>query len=328
MPESLPLVVIVILFALGFGVANGVNDAANAIATVVGTRVLSPRAAITMAAVLNMAGALTGTAVALTITKGIIVYEEITLGTVLAAEVAAVIWTLIATFIGMPISVSHSLVSGLVGAGLATGGGQIIIWEGFTKVFSAVVCAPVLGFLGGLVIMTALFWIFMRSTPTRVRNISSNLQIISAGFLSYSHGKNDGQMPMGLIFLALILYRPEVWGEASIPLWVIVISALCISAGTAFGGWRVIKTVGLKITALRPVHGFAASFSAATVVEVASHLGIPVSTTHCMSSSVMGVGATRRLSAVRWGVARSIVLAWILTIPACCLLGWLIGMLF
>ncbi|MFC1944602.1 anion permease [Chloroflexota bacterium] len=328
MPDSFYLLVIVILIAIGFGISNGFNDAANSIATVIGTRVLSARIAIAMAAVLIFAGTLTGTAVAITIAKGVIEPGQVTIYTVLAAELAAVIWVLAATYYGMPISVSHSLVAGLVGAGIASGGADIIIWAKFTRVLSSVVCAPVLGFMGGFALMVLVMWLFRKSAPARVRGLFSNMQILSAGFLAYSHGKNDGQMPMGLIFLALMLYYPETYGGSSIPFWVISLSAASISLGTAFGGWRVIRTVGLKITTLRPVHGFVANVSAATVIEAASHFGIPVSTTHCVSSSIMGVGATRRLSAVRWGVARSIIIAWVLTLPACCLLGWLLGLIF
>ncbi len=323
MPDSFPLLVFIIVIAIGFGIVNGFNDAANAIATVIGTRTLSPRAAIIMAALFNFAGAATGKAVAVTIGKGIVSPEALTFTTVIAGTGAAIIWGLLATYYGMPISLTHCLVAGLVGAGIATSGSSSIVWKVLTRVLSAVGIAPLLGFIGGLLGMILIMWLFRRSTPDRVRGIFSNLQILSAAFVAYSHGKNDGQMPIGLISMALMLYFG--WGEFRIPFWVIVVSAVSISLGTALGGWRVIRTVGLKITTLRPASGFAAQGSAATVIEIASHLGIPVSTTHCISSSVMGVGATRRLSAVRWGIAGDIVLAWILTFPICGFLGWLLS---
>jgi len=323
MPESLPLLVVLIIVALGFGVANGFNDAANAIAIPISTRVLSPRSAIALAAVLNLAGALTGIKVAETIGKGILVPEAVTLGTVFAGTAAAVVWVVIATYYGMPISVTHSLVAGLVGAGIAAVGTEVVVWGVLGKVLTAVVSAPFLGFVAGFGAMVGLLWLLRKVVPDRVRTIFSKLQVLSAAFMAYSHGKNDGQMPMGLIALSLMLYYG--WEEFHVPWPVILVSAAAISLGTAVGGWRVIRTVGLRITTLRPVHGFAAQTSAATVIEVASHLGIPVSTTHCVSTSIMGVGATRRLSAVRWGVAGNIVIAWVLTFPICAALGWAIA---
>ncbi|HEX75610.1 MAG TPA: inorganic phosphate transporter [Dehalococcoidia bacterium] len=325
MPESLALLILVVIAAIGFGIANGFNDAANAIATVVGTRTLSPRAAIIMAAFCNFAGAATGTAVAMTIGKGIVAPEALTLSTVVAGAGAIIIWAVVLTHYGMPISLTHGLVAGLVGAGIAISGSETIVWGVLTKVISAVGVAPLMGFAGGFLLMVVIMWLFRRSAPDKVRGIFGNLQVISAAFMAYSHGKNDGQMPIGLICMALMVYYG--WGEFQIPFWVVAVSAASISLGTAIGGWRVIRTLGLKITTLRPVHGFAAEASAATVIEVASHFGIPVSTTHCISTSVMGVGATSRLSAVRWGIAGDIVLTWILTFPACGILGWFIALL-
>ena len=333
MPELLPLLILVIAVAIGFGIANGFNDAANAIATVIGTRTLSPRAAITMAAFCNFAGAATGTAVAMTIGKGIVAPEALTMTTVIAGAGAIVIWAVVATRYGMPISLTHGLVAGLVGAGIAISGSEAIVWGVLTKVISAVGIAPLLGFAGGFLVMVAIMWLFRRSAPDKVRGIFGNLQILSAAFMAYSHGKNDGQMPIGLMTMALVAFYRDtsLWDRLSLfdpnTWWIIVVSAASISLGTAIGGWRVIQTLGLRITALRPVHGFAAESAAATVIEVASHFGIPVSTTHCISSSIMGVGATKRLSAVRWGIARSIVLVWILTFPICGILGWLIASL-
>ena len=333
MPESLALLGLVIVVAIGFGVANGFNDAANAIATVIGTRTLSPRAAIIMAAFCNFAGAATGTAVAMTIGKGIVEPGALTLPTIIAGAGAIVVWALAATRYGMPISLTHGLVAGLVGAGIAISGSETIVWAVLAKVISAVGIAPLLGFAGGFAAMVSIMWAFRRSTPARVQGIFGKLHILSAAFVAYSHGKNDGQMPIGLITMALVAFHQDssLWNRLSLldpdMWWIIVVSAASISFGTAVGGWRVIRTLGLRMTTLRPVHGFAATASAATVIEAASHFGIPVSTTHCMSASIMGVGATTRLSAVRWGIARSIVLTWILTFPICGILGWLIASL-
>jgi PiT family inorganic phosphate transporter len=324
-PE-LGLFVLVIVLALGFAVINGFNDAANAIATVIGTRVLSPLRAVVMAAVLNFAGAATGLAVALTIGKGIIDPAVLDYDIMLAALVAVIAWGFTATRLGLPVSISHSFVAGLVGAGIAAAGTtSVIVWSGFGRVLSAVAVAPALGFAAGLLVMTSLMWMLRRTAPLKMEGTFSRLQILSAAFMAYSHGKNDGQMPIGIMAMALMIHTGA---EFHVPFWMIALSAIGISMGTAFGGWRVIRTVGTRIAALRPVHGFAATGSAAAVVEMASALGVPVSTTHCMSSAIMGVGTTKRLSAVRWGIARSIVLAWIMTFPICCAIGWLVAWLF
>ncbi|HUU63308.1 MAG TPA: inorganic phosphate transporter [Dehalococcoidia bacterium] len=314
--------ILVIILAVGFALVNGFNDAANAIATVVGTRSLSPLRAVIMAAIFNFAGAATGLAVAITIGKGIVAPEFLDYGVMLAALSAVIIWGVVATRLGLPVSISHSFIAGLVGAAIAAAGSVSIVWNTFYKVISSVAIAPALGFTGGLLIMVALMWLLRRRAPLRVEGIFSRLQILTAAFMSYAHGKNDGQMPIGIMAMALVIHTGS---EFHVPFWMIALSAGSISLGTLFGGWRVIKTVGIKITALRPVHGFAAMGSAATVVEVASAFGIPVSTTHCVSSSIMGVGATKRLSAVRWGVAGNIFIAWILTFPICGIIGWLLG---
>ncbi|MFQ5924722.1 MAG: anion permease [Dehalococcoidia bacterium] len=327
MPEP-ALFILVIIFAIGFAIINGFNDAANAIATVIGTRVLSPLRAVIMAAILNFAGAATGLAVAITIGKGIVDPDLIGYDFMLAALAAVIIWGLVATRLGLPVSISHSFIAGLVGAGIAAAGTVAIVWGTFSRVLASVAIAPALGFAGGLLVMVALMWILRLTAPLRVEGLFGRLQILSAAFMAYSHGKNDGQMPIGIIAMALMIHTGA---EFHIPLWVIALSATAIALGTAFGGWRVIRTVGIRITALRPVHGFAAESSAAAVIEIASALGIPVSTTHCISSSIMGVGTTKRLSAVRWGVAGNIVLAWVLTFPICGSIGWLLvslGQLF
>jgi PiT family inorganic phosphate transporter len=336
MPE-LALLVLVIAAAIGFGVVNGFNDAANAVAASIGSRALSPRNGIILAAFCNFAGTVTGLKVAETIGKGIISSETmVSLLKVdpylpylilIAALAAVIIWGTIATRLGLPVSISHSFVTGLAAAGAAVVGWGAIMWGVLGRIGVSVVAAPTLGFIGGFVLMVILLWVFRRSAPARMRIIFSRLQWLTTAFLAYSHGKNDGQMPIGVITMALVIHTGQAGVWDNIPWWVIIVSALAISLGTAFGGWRVIKTVGMKITSLQPIHGFATDATAATVIEVASHFGIPVSTTHCATAAVMGVGATRRLSAVRWGVTRNIVLAWILTFPICGALGWAIASL-
>ncbi|HUV56468.1 MAG TPA: inorganic phosphate transporter [Dehalococcoidales bacterium] len=340
MPDSsLFILVFIIILAVGFGVVNGFNDAANAIAPAIGTRALSPRSALMIAVVANMAGAATGTLVAKTIGKGILVPEAITYLTIIAALASIIIWGTLATYLGLPISLHHGFIAGLAAAGMAVAGSEAVVWGIMQRILVAVGVAPLLGFSGGFVVMVCLYWLFRRVAPDRMRRLFSRLQFLTTAFMAYSHGKNDGQMPIGVITMALVIFYNDasLWDRLSIfnpnLWWVIVISALAISAGTALGGWRVIKTVGMRVTTLRPVHGFAAQASAATVIEIASHgafmgqWGIPVSTTHCINASIMGVGATRRLSAVRWGIAGNIIAAWILTFPICGVLGYLFAWL-
>jgi len=328
MPDSsLVALILIVALAIGFGLVNGFNDAANAIATVVGTRVLSPRNAILVAAFANLAGTLTGLEVAKTIGKGILVPDATTNVTVIAALGAVIIWGSIATYLGLPVSITHGFVAGIAAAGIATAGTQAVIWGKIALVGSSVAIAPILGFVGGIILMVLILWLFRRIAPDRIRIIFGRLQWFTAAFMAYSHGKNDGQMPIGVITMGMVVYTGNSGLWDNVPLWIILVSALAISSGTAIGGWRVINTLGTRVTLLRPVHGFAAEASAATVIEVASHFGIPVSTTHCISSSIMGVGATRRLSAVRWGVAGNIITAWVLTFPICGALGYLFAKL-
>jgi PiT family inorganic phosphate transporter len=328
MPDaSIHLLVLIVILAVGFGVVNGFNDAANAIATVIGTRTLSPRNAVMLAAVFNFTGAATGLEVARTIGRGILIPEVISYQTVIAALTSVIIWAAVATYYGLPVSLTHGFVAGLAAAGIAVAGIGAVAWGIMQRIMLAVATAPALGFAGGFVLMVILLWLFRRSAPARIRTVFSNLQIPAAAFVAYSHGKNDGQMPIGVITMALVIYTGQTNLWEHIPWWVIVISALAISSGMAFGGWRVIKTLGMRVTTLRPIHGFAAQASAAAVIETASHFGIPVSTTHCISSAIMGVGSTRRLSAVRWGIAGNIVAAWILTFPICGGLGYLFAWL-
>jgi PiT family inorganic phosphate transporter len=327
MPDSSLVVLIIIIFlAIGFGLVNGFNDAANAMAASVGSRAISPRNAICLAAVMNMVGAFSGVAVAKTIGKGILT-EDVILQfeymPVIAALGAVIVWGSVATWMGLPVSISHSFVTALAAAGIALVGSEAVVWDKMVRVGASVAIAPVLGFIGGFLLMVIVLWLFRRASPAGMRTVFSRAQWLTTAFLAYSHGKNDGQMPIGVITLGMVIYTSNTGLWDNIPLWIIIVSALAISSGTAIGGWRVIKTLGMKVTALRPVHGFVADFSAGMVIEAASQLGIPVSTTHCAASAVMGIGATRRLSAVRWGVAGNIVTAWLLTFPICGILGYL-----
>lgn len=329
MPD--PFFILIIVLAIGFGVVNGFNDAANAVAASVGSRALSPRNAIILAASANFVGATMGTAVAQTIGKGILtegVILEFGYLPLIAGLGAIIIWGSVATYYGVPVSITHGFVAGLAAAGIAVAGSGAVVWRVMQRVLISVAAAPALGFAGGFVLMIILLWSLRRSLPARLRVIFSRLQWFTTAFLAYSHGKNDGQMPIGIITMALVIHTGQsgLWDRLSIlnpeTWWIIAISAAAISTGTAIGGWRVIRTMGVKVTALDPVQSFTADFSAAAVIEGASQLGIPVSTTHCASSAIMGVGATRRLSAVRWGVARRIVAAWIITFPVCGGIGY------
>jgi len=339
MPDTnIFFLIAIIILAIGFGFTNGLNDAANAIATAIGTRALSPRQAVALAAVFNFAGAATGLAVARTIGKGILIPEAVTYLTVIAALASVITWTAFATYRGLPVSLTHGFVVALAASGAAAVGSEAVIWGVMTRVMTAVVSAPFLGFVGGFALMVAFYWVLRRVSPEKIQKIFSKLQIPASAFVAYAHGKNDGQMPVGVITMALVVYHGDItlWERLSITdpdlWWVIVLAAISISSGMALGGWRVIKTVGMRVTTLRPIHGFTAQASAAGVIEMASHLGIPVSTTHCVSSAVMGVGSTTRFSAVRWGIAGNIVAAWILTFPICGALGyffsWLLHVIF
>jgi PiT family inorganic phosphate transporter len=276
-----------------------------------------------MASVLNVLGAMSGTAVAATIGKGIIRAEAVNVTTVAAAMFAIVIWSTLAWLYGLPTSESHALVAGLSGAGLAAAGTAVLIWDGWQKVLVGLLFSTFLGFGGGLGLTIAIYWIFRRWKPGAVRKIFGRLQILSAAFMAFSHGSNDGQKFIGAFTLTLVL--GGLLPQFDVQLWVILLCAVTMGVGTGVGGWRIVKTMGLKITKLDPVHGFAAETAAASAIEIASRLGIPVSTTHTISTSIMGVGSTRRLSAVRWGVGREIVMAWILTFPVCGILAWTVA---
>ena len=322
MHETYVLLICVIVLAVIFDFINGFHDTANAIATSVSTRVLSPKAAVLMAALLNMAGALSGTAVAKTVGAGLVEVTSVTQITVISALVAAIVWDLITWYLGLPTSSSHAILSGIVGAAIATSGFSVIIKAGVYKVFLGLVLSPLIGFILSLILMYFLMRLFRRSSPTLVSNLFGRLQVLSAAYMAYSHGSNDAQKTMGIITMALVSYYKL--SDFHVPLWVIVLCATAMAFGTAAGGWRIIKTLGMRLVQLRPIHGFAAETAAATVIEVASRIGLPLSTTHVISSTIMGVGASKRFSAVRWGVGGNIVLAWVITIPACVILAWII----
>ena len=324
---DLALLLITILLAFLYSFANGINDAANAIATVVSTRVLRPVHAVAMGATLNFVGALTGTTVALTIGKGIVRPEEVVLTTSLAAIAAAVIWVFLATRLARPVSVSHALLASAVGAGLASGGLGAIVASGFYKVLIALALSPLVGFLVGLLFMGLLYRLLRHASPYFVSRWFSRLQLLSAAWMAYAHGKNDGQNAAGIITFTLAIYYGWTSADVVVPLWSLAASAAFIGLGTVVGGWRVINTLGMRITKLEPVHGFAAETVAGSVIEAASLVGLPISTTHSITGSIMGVGATRRLSAVRWGVTREIVAAWLVSYPFCFVLAWLLAKL-
>jgi PiT family inorganic phosphate transporter len=300
---------------------NGWTDSPNAIATVVSTRVLSPYQAVIMATVLNAIGAMSGTAVAATVGKDIISADVINLTTVAAAMVAIILWSTLAWYYGLPTSESHALIASLTGAGLATAGPSSLLWTGWSKVLVGLIFSTFLGFFGGLLLMAILYRSLANSRPGTVRRTFGRLQILSAGFMAFSHGSNDGQKFIGVFTLALML--GGILPGFQVPIWVILLFAVTMGLGTAIGGWRIVKTMGLRLTKLEPVHGFAAETAAALTIELATRLGIPLSTTHTINTAIVGVGATRRFSAVRWGVTFDIVAAWILTFPVCGAIGWL-----
>jgi len=304
-----------IIAALVFDFLNGFHDAANSIATVVGTRVLRPLHAVAMAAVANFAGPfLFGVAVATTIGKGIIDPNFVTLNIIIGALAGAIIWDIVTWLLGLPTSSSHALIGGIIGAGIVGAGTQAIIFGGMQKVVTGIIVSPVVGLVVAFLLATLLITIFAKKRPSSVNSGFGRLQLISSAYFSLTHGANDGQKTMGVI--ALILLTQGVITKFEVPYYVIIMAALAISLGTFFGGWRIVKTMAVKITQLKPYQGFAAETGGATVLAVLAWLGIPASTTHAISGAIMGAGAVKRVSAVRWGVGRRIVWAWIITIPA------------
>jgi len=312
---NLALVVLVIGVALVFDYINGFHDAANSIATVVSTRVLSPGKAVIWAAFFNFAAALVvGTAVAKTVGSGMIDLSAVTTSVILAGLIGAIVWDLITWYYGLPTSSSHALVGGYAGAAIAKAGVAALVPAGWTKTLIFILLAPGIGFVLGFAFMVAILWICRGAAPSRVDRWFRRLQLVSAALYSLGHGANDAQKTMGII--AGVLVTGGYLKEFEIPLWVEVAAYTAIAAGTLSGGWRIIHTMGSKITRLQPVGGFAAETAGAVSLFTATALGVPVSTTHTITGAIIGVGSTRRLSAVRWGVARRIVWAWVLTIPA------------
>ena len=321
---ALATLVLIIVLGLAFDFVNGFHDTANAIATSVATRVLTPGQAVSMAAVLNVVGALSGTAVASTVGRGIVPPEVATQQLVIAALISAITWNLFTWWVAVPSSSSHALIFSIVGAGLASGGVDAIDFSGIAKTLQGLVLSPVFGFLAALLLLMILLWIVARSRPSKVNRVFGRLQILSAAYMAFSHGSNDAQKTMGVLTMALASYYGWSGSEWHVPFWVIIAAASAMGLGTAMGGWRIVKTMGFSVVELRTIDGFAAETAAATVIEVASRLGIPVSTTQVISSAILGVGATRSVSAVRWGIAGRIVTAWVVTLPACIALAWII----
>jgi inorganic phosphate transporter, PiT family len=333
---------VVVFAAIVFEYSNGFHDAANAIATVVSTKVLTPRQAIAMAAIFNLTGALLGGAVASTIGKGLVDTDVVNMATVLCALIAAFAWNITTWWVGLPSSSSHALIGGLCGAALATARGNwsVLKWNTglWPKVVVPMITSPLAGFFLGALVMFALFALFHRFTPGAVHSVFGRLQIFSAAWMAHSHGSNDAQKTMGIITLALFtgtkagsfdhlpgwlmfLQTPAF----AIPAWVKILCAITMAAGTAAGGWRIIRTLGHKMVKLQPVHGFAAETSAALIIQTASVYGIPLSTTHVISTAIMGVGAAKRFSGVKWTVVERIIWAWILTLPATGVIGFILS---
>jgi PiT family inorganic phosphate transporter len=339
------LFIIVVLAAIAFEYINGFHDAANAIATVVSTKVLTPRQAIAMAAFFNLTGALMGTAVASTIGRGIVDTKVVDMKTVLCALLGAIVWNLLTWWLGLPSSSSHALIGGLCGAALASARGDwsVLKWSTglMPKVVLPMFTSPVIGFILGAVLMGLLFVVLRSLTPHFISSIFGKLQLISAAWMAHSHGTNDAQKTMGIIALALFtgtqsgifndlppMFEFLRTPQFVVPTWVVVLCAATMAAGTAAGGWRIIRTLAHKMVKLQPVHGFAADTSSALIIQIASNYGIPLSTTHVISTSIMGVGAMKRFSGVKWSVVERIVWAWLFTLPATALIGYVLERLF
>jgi PiT family inorganic phosphate transporter len=333
MTSTAALLVLVVVLALVFDYINGFHDTANAVATVVSTNVLPGRTAVLLAALLNFVGAFTGVGVAKTIGGDITDPAKVTQTVVAAALVGAIAWNLFTWYYGIPSSSSHALVGGIVGAAWSFEvlNGEpawnafvvLVTSEGVKLVLLALVLSPLCGMIGGFLLMVILLWLVRQKKPATVNRSFRSLQLLSASFMAFAHGSNDAQKSMGIITMALAAYAASQGHtpRLDVPTWVIVSCATAMAFGTASGGWRIMKTVGHKIIRLRPINGFAAETAAAAVILTASHLHAPVSTTHVISASIMGVGASKRVSAVRWGVARNILVAWVLTLPVSALVA-------
>ena len=316
----LTLVVLIILVALVFDFLNGFHDSANSIATIVSTRVLSPRKAVAWAAFFNFVAAFLFTLkVAGTLGKGLVELNEVSVYVILGGLAGAIVWDIITWYYGLPTSSSHALMGGYAGAAVAKAGFSAIIPHGWTPTLIFIVVAPMMGLIIAFLLMTGVMWLFHSRSSTKVNGAFRKLQLLSAAFLSLGHGTNDAQKTMGII--TGLLVTSGYLSTFHVPIWVVLICHFAIAMGTLFGGWRIVKTMGQKITKLRPVDGFCAETAGGITLMLGTFLGIPISTTHTINGGIMGVGATRRVSAVRWGVAGNIILAWILTIPMAALIG-------
>jgi len=309
-----------IIIALIFDFVNGFNDSANSVATVIGTRVLRPLHAVALSAAANFVGPFVfGVAVATTIAKGIVSPDEITVYMIIGGLAGAIAWSSLCTYFGLPISNSHSLIGGIMGAGIIGLGFEQLVYGGLTKVFAGIIIAPIGGIIFGMVLVGIIIAVFAKRKPAVVNRTFGRLSIISSVWLALTHGANDGQKTMGII--VLILFSADLISEIHMPLWVIFAAASAMGLGTFFGGYKVIKTLGLKITRLKPYQGFAAQTGGGLMLAIFAVLGIPASTTHAITGSVMGAGAARRIRAVRWRVSRQIIFSWVITIPGAAGLG-------
>jgi len=331
------MVILIIILALSFDFINGFHDTATSVATSISTRALAPKTAILMAAVLNTAGALTSSKVAMTVSQGIFKDQMIKevggdkgiMFVIIASLVSAIIWNLVTWYFGIPSSSSHALFGGMIGASVAyIGTMDVLHAEGIVyKVLIPLFTSPVIGFVLGLIVMKFLYFALRRLTPHIVNTVFSKFQILSAAFMAFAHGGNDAQKSMGIITIALIAADMN-GGSTEVHIWVVLACALAMGLGTSIGGWRIIKTMGVNMIKLSPINGFAAQTGAAVVIEAMTRIGAPVSTTHIISTTIMGVGAAKRLKAVRWTLAKSIVGAWVLTIPITSVIGAVIIMVF
>jgi PiT family inorganic phosphate transporter len=314
------ILILIIILAVFFDIANGWHDCANAIATVVSTKVMSPMQAVVLAAGMNILGAFISTAVAKTIGTGIVDPKAVTDVVIISALLSAILWNIITILMGLPVSSSHALFGGIAGAAMAHGGAGILNIGGTVKILMSLLISPVFGIIIGYLFMKLILRLFGQLSPGVISKYFGRLQIISSSFMAFGHGSNDAQKSMGIITMALV--SGGVLKTMDVPKWVILICALAMGFGTLFGGWKIIKTLGVKMLKLEPIHGFAAETSSAAIIIASSHFGLPVSTTHVVSSAILGVGATKRLSAVRWGIAGKIVMAWVLTLPVCIGMAW------
>ncbi|MCB8817635.1 inorganic phosphate transporter [Desulfosporosinus shakirovi] len=318
------MLVIVVFLALAFDYINGFHDTANAIATSVSTRALSPKRAVMLAATLNLIGALYSTGVAQTIVKDIVSPKYVTQEVVIAALLSAIAWNLLTWYFGIPSSSSHALIGGMAGAAVAKVGFSVLHWQGLGKILAALIISPLIGIGLGFIIMKSLAYFFGNFSPSKLNHGFKKMQIVSAGLLAFNHGSNDAQKSMGIITMALIAAGLQSQSVLAPPLWVKFACALAMAAGTAAGGWKIIRTMGGKIFKLEPINGFAADLTSSIVIWTATvlpGLHLPVSTTHVVSGSIMGVGSAKRVSAVRWGVAQQMLVAWVVTIPTTSLLA-------